>query len=356
MVSCLLDVESNKSSWQNRDLLQILDSLPKEVWKGRTLQYHLTSRLHLPPTLASWDPDAAKPAAGSVMLPGVKYLRSTPKRQTANILISHHHALMMTCLELRLRWHKGWLLLVKRCEKRTYQKSVLRISSRNHNLSLHVNMTESKYGYHCYLVFLFECQGTTKRERCWTHTFFFFTPRHVELLGEKIALHGSLLWDLGDHSCHSPARHLRQHHSKSVNRHQRHPPATPSRPGFWKPKCPSFIQDDPRSRGDYWSASTSVHVTMADMSDLVAGWVFGYRTRPGTFVGFQPGGGRKKITSSSSWSACTTGSSGFLTPVWWYLKILCLVKWNWENQEHTHTTIQSNIMYANIYIYKLLVA
>lgn len=35
VVSCLLDVESNKSSWQNRDLLQILDSLPKEVWKGR---------------------------------------------------------------------------------------------------------------------------------------------------------------------------------------------------------------------------------------------------------------------------------------------------------------------------------
>ena len=75
---------------------------------------------YLPHPPASWDPNAAKPAAGSVMLPPRLYLRSTPKRQTANILISPRHALMMTCLELRLKWRKGWqgLLLVKRCEKK----------------------------------------------------------------------------------------------------------------------------------------------------------------------------------------------------------------------------------------------
>lgn len=73
------------------------------LWKfGITLPSYLP--LHLPHPPASWDPNAAKPS--QVLWCWGLYLRSTPKRQTANILISPHHALLMTCLELRLRWER----------------------------------------------------------------------------------------------------------------------------------------------------------------------------------------------------------------------------------------------------------
>ena len=218
---------------------------------------------YLPHPPASWDPNAAKPAAGSVMLPPRLYLRSTPKRQTANILISPRHALMMTCLELRLKWRKGWqgLLLVKRCEKK-HLSEVRFAHLFSKSQPLHVNMTESKYCYHCYLGFLFECQGTTKRERCWTHTFLFFHSPPVELLGEEIALQGSLLWDLRDHSCHSPATPSSKAPSTTPLQVLEQAPWTPSSNTISARLLEAkMLQDDPRSRGDdFGRLQTSVHV------------------------------------------------------------------------------------------------
>lgn len=262
---------------------------------------------------------------------------------------------MMTCLELRLRWRKGWLLLVKRCEKRTYQKSALRISSRNHNLSEYMLTWLKANTAIIAILFFFWMPRYNKSERCWTHTFFFFHSPPVELLGEKMALHRSLLWDIRDHSAslqrHPPARHLRQHHSKSVNRHLgHHPPATPSSQAFGSQNAPRWSKVKGRR---FWSASTfsSCHHAWHVLFSSRLGLEFGYKTRPGTFVGFQPGGGWKKITSSSSWSACTTGSSGFLTQCDDIFKKLCLVIWNWANQEHTHTQQYKVILCMQIYTY-----
>lgn len=185
-----------------------------------------------------------------------------------------------------------------------------------------------KYGYHRYLVFLLNAQ-VQQNVNVAGHTRIFSLPA------------GRAAWEKNRTPRKSPLRPRRsQRHSPappfcdtspaSANKHN--PSATPfdnttpsPRTGtsdtlqqphlgqaFWKPKCPSFI--DPRSMGRaYWPASTSVACHDASGHRLFCSRLnFGYKTRPGTFVGFQPGGGWKKITSSS-WSACTTGSSRFLT-------------------------------------------